>query len=158
MLTVAQREYLTLAILLLIFVILLIPSLLATRAAIRDGLRQQDITYLKRTLEDYYNTHEFYPPTPKHCLISTNPGEWSFVKVMPHDVREEKGYFYRYCQTSGDNKGAAGYFLEAQFEVDQKDQRSFDEDEQRKFHYRILREDGQTLYRVCGGEEKQCEN
>jgi len=157
MLTVAPREYLTLAILLLIFIIFLIPSLLTTRAAVRDGLRQQDITYLKRTLENYYNTHEFYPPSPKHCLISTSPGEWFFVKVMPHDVREEYGYLYRYCATSGDAAGSTGYFLEAQLEVDQKDQRSFDEDEQRKFHYHILHTDGKTLYRVCGGQEKQCQ-
>lgn len=157
MLTVAQREYLTLAILLLIFVILLIPSLLATRAAIRDGLRQQDITYLKRTLEQYFNEHEIYPAISKNCLTSNHPDDWPFIAVLPHAVRENRGFSYRYCVTSANSSGATGYFLEAQLENDQPDTISFDEDEQRKFHYRILHENGQTLYRVCGGEEKQCQ-
>lgn len=154
--TVAQREYLMLAVLAGIFIAALIPSLLTTRAAVRDGLRKEDITYLKRSLEDYYNQHATYPLPADTCITSTNPRSWNFIPALPHDVRESKGFIYRYCVTSRDARGATGYFLEAQFEGDVAGQRAFDEDEQRKFHYRILHENGKTLYRVCGGEQIQC--
>jgi hypothetical protein len=161
MFTIAQKEYLVLACLLFVFVITLIPSLLTARAHVRDGLRREDISYLKRSLEQFYNEHNFYPlPETSNCIASTEPEQWSFIETMPHDVREHTGFVYRYCVTSADSQGqtgALGYFLESQLEVDQPNQRMFDEDELRKFHYRILHEEGKTLYRVCGGEEKQCQ-
>ncbi|MFH1353993.1 MAG: hypothetical protein ABIH36_01775 [bacterium] len=132
MLTIAQREYLTLAILLIVFIAFLVPSLLTTRAEVRDGLRKQEITRLKRSLEDYYNIHESYPLT-----FDASP--------------------YRYVVTGQDESGATGYYLEAQFEVEQKNQAAFDEDESRKFHYRILHQENKILYRVCGGSELQCQ-
>ncbi|MBI4022144.1 MAG: hypothetical protein HY372_02210 [Candidatus Andersenbacteria bacterium] len=156
MLTVAQREYLVLAILALIFVVALIPSLLTSRALVRDGLRKQDITYLKRSLENYYNQRNIYPPIPVDCITTGQPAAWTFVTALPHDIREQPGFVYRYCATSATPLGTTGYFLEAQFESYAPDTRAFDEDEQRKFHFRILHEDGKTLYRVCGGEEMQC--
>lgn len=156
MLSPAQREYLVLAILIFIFVAALIPSLLASSALTRDGLRKQDITYLKRAMEDYYNVHLAYPLPRDACISSANPYLWTFVSVLPHDVRESSGHRYRYCVTLSHAAGATGYFLEAQFETDSPDQRAFDEDEQRKFHYRIMHENGMVLYRVCGGEEQQC--
>jgi type II secretory pathway pseudopilin PulG len=158
MFTDAQREYAAVAILLTIFVAALIPSLLTARASVRDGLRKQDLTYLKRSLEQFYNEHEYYPALAgTNCLTTNRPDRWPFIETLPHDVRETAGFIYRYCVTESDNAGATGYFLEARLEVDQPDQRTFDEDELRKFYFRILHQDGQTLYRVCGGEEKQCE-
>lgn len=154
--TVAQREYLVLALLVGFFIAALIPSLLTTRAAVRDGLRKENITYLKRSLEDFYNQHATYPLPAATCITSTNPQDWNFAPTLPHDVRESKGFAYRYCVTSRNSRGATGYYLEARFEREASDQQAFDEDEQRKFHYRILHANGQTLYRVCGGEEQQC--
>jgi hypothetical protein len=161
----ARREYLVLGLVLIIFFIALIPSLLTSRAQVRDGLRRQDITYLKRSLEQFYNQHTYYPSlADTDCITAAEPARWPFIETLPHDVREHKGFLYRYCVTSADETGlpagqagALGYFLEAQLEVDQPDQRTFDEDELRKFYYRILHEDDKILYRVCGGEEKQCE-
>lgn len=156
MLTRAQREYFFLTALALIYIAFLIPSLLTTRALVRDGLRLQDITYLKRSLEQYFNQHHHYPAIRTPCLTTAEPEAWTFIDVLPHDVREQRGFVYRYCVTSGTPQAAQGYFLEAQFEVNTRDTRAFDEDEQRKFHYRILHENGLTLYRVCGGQETQC--
>ena len=130
--TTAKHEYLVLAILAVIFIVALIPSLLTTRAEIRDGQRKQNITQHKRSLEDYYNIHEYYPMT---------------YEATP----------YSYHVSSHNKLGATGYYLEAQFEVEQKDQTAFDEDESRKFHYRILNQDNKTFYRVCGGIEMQCQ-
>lgn len=129
---IAKREYFVLAVLVIIFIAALIPALLTTRAEVRDGLRKQDITRLKRSLEDFYNIHKYYPMT---------------YEATP----------YSYHVTSQEESGATGYFLEAQFEVEQKDQTTFDEDESRKFHYRILHQENKILYRVCGGTETQCQ-
>src|SRR3989344_6769753 len=154
--TIAQREYAVIAAVLLIFAAALVPSLIVARAEIRDSLRRQDITYLKRSLEQFYNEHEFYPALPdRDCITSREPSQWPFIETLPHDVREGKGFIYRFCITSTAAAGTNGYYLEAQLEVDQDDQRTFDEDELRKFYYRILHEGGKTLYRVCGGEAKQ---
>lgn len=133
MLTVAGREYLVLTFLLLIFVVLLIPSLLTTRAEIRDGLRKQDIATLKHNAEMYFNEHNIYPTS-----LDASP--------------------YRYVVTKTQDQAASGYYIEAELEVEQLDQTAFDEDELRKYHFRILHEDNKILYRVCGGEETQCTN
>jgi hypothetical protein len=156
----AQKEYLVIGVTLGVFIAALIPSLIAARTHVRDGLRRADITYLKRSLEQFNNEHDHYPPLEKSdCVTSREPDHWPFIAALPHDVREERGFLYRYCVTSANpaTGGAAGYFLEAQLEVDQADQTAFDEDELRKFYFRILHEDNRILYRVCGGEEKQCE-
>ncbi|HLD25485.1 MAG TPA: hypothetical protein VJC05_00385 [Candidatus Andersenbacteria bacterium] len=157
MLSVARREYLVLVLLGLIGLGFLAPSLHTARAEVRDGLRRQDITYLKHSLEQFYNEHEFYPLAPE-CLTSTATNEWDFIEVLPHDVKEADGFLYRYCVTSQNQLSATGYFLEAQLEVGQANTVAFDEDELRKFHYRILHAGNKILYRVCGGEEKQCES
>src|SRR5687768_3132610 len=107
MLTTARREYLVLAVLLIIFLVSLIPSLLTSRAHVRDGLRRQDITSLKRSLEQFYNEHEYYPPVRQagpavdgaSCITSLEPDRWPFIEALPHDVRENNGFLYRYCIT-----------------------------------------------------------
>jgi type II secretory pathway pseudopilin PulG len=170
MLTVARGEYAALTLLAGTFITFLIPSLLDTRADIRDGLRKQDIAYLKRSLEQFYNEHNYYPPirarlapqggpraSNTECITTRQPDTWPFIQELPHDVREDRGFDYRYCVTSGNASGATGYFLEARLEGTQPDQHTFDEDELRKFYFRILHSGGKTIYRVCGGEETQCE-
>ena len=111
---------------------MLIPSLLTARAEFRDGLRRQDVAMLKHNAEMYFNEHNVYPSS-----LNTSP--------------------YRYVVTKTQDQAASGYYIEAELEVAQSDRTAFDEDEQRKYFYRILHKDGKTLYRVCGGDEKQCE-
>lgn len=158
--TTGQREYLILTLLLAILLGFTIPSLLTARASVRDGLRRQDITYLKRSLEQFYNANEYYPLiNGADCITSDNPSNWYFIDTLPHDVREDDGHIYRYCVTDTDPAagGAIGYFLEATLEVDQPTGNFFDEDESRKFYYRQFTENDRTIYRVCGGTEMQCE-
>jgi hypothetical protein len=172
-LTRAQWEYLTLALLLATMLLLLIPAIINARAQVRDDLRRADLTNLKRALEQYNNTYNHYgqaPTADAHCTVNSDHTSWmlgdgspllteQFIDAIPHDVREDKGHVYQYCMTgvSQSSQTVAGYYLQAELEVKQDDTRTFDEDESRKFHYRILHQDGQVLYRICGGTETQCE-
>lgn len=141
------------------------------RTAVRDDLRKQDMTNLKRALERYNNLHTFYvtPPDGKVGCTSSSADSWffgeqsplvkeQFIDAIPHDVREDRGFTYSYCTTDIQKKVATSFYLEAMFESDMPEGIFFDEDEQRKFDYRVLYENGKTLYRVCGGEEKQCKS
>jgi len=146
-------------------------AIVYARQEVRDDLRRQDVAKIKRALENYNNEHNFYAKPPggqPQCTKSTDIGSWffsdsspilaeGFTDAIPHDVREETGYWYEYCVTAADAKGALGFYLQAALEVDQDDMTGFDEDEARKYHYRVLNEAGRTLYRVCGGSETQCE-
>lgn len=169
--TRAQWEYAAAAAIALLIIALLIPAILTARASIRDDLRRSDITNLKRAAEMYYNQHNFYPTPPGNqpsCTSVTEQDSWLFggtspllkeqhINAIPHDVRESRGHTYRYCATQIAGGNIAGYFFEAQLEVGQPETVALDEDETRNFHYRVLREDGKILYRVCGGTETQCQ-
>lgn len=168
-----RYELLVVGTILIISLGFLTVAIFNARAYVRDDLRRQDLTNIKRALEQYYNKHERYP-TPKpmsdsapSCTSSNDLNSWffgmnspliteQFTDVMPHDTREEKGVAYTYCITHASSPGQS-YYLEAQLEGNYELGRAFDEDEQRKFHYLILRENDRTFYRVCGGKEKQCE-
>ncbi len=79
-----------------------------------------------------------------------------FIDAIPHDVRERRGFAYSYCITQAPKKQVTAFYLEAALESNAQEGIFFDEDEQRKFDYRVVIENGKKLYRVCGGEEKQC--
>jgi type II secretory pathway pseudopilin PulG len=147
-------------------------SIFYARTAVRDDLRKQDITNIKHALEQYFNTHEFYVTSPENSQQLTctqnSPDSWlfsdaspllreQFIDAIPHDVRESKGHVYRYCVTSLSRGKATGFYLEAQLESKAPVGVFFDEDEERKFGFRVLKENGKRLYRVCGGQETQCE-
>lgn len=169
--TRAQIEYMVAGIITMILVALLLNSVIHARAAVRDDLRKTDLSDLKRGSEMYFNQHMFYPAPLDHtlgCTSSDDPHSWFFghkspllieqrLNAIPHDVRETQGYTYRYCITDIQNETAAGYYFEAQLEVNQPDIVAVDEDETRNFTYRVLHEERKILYRVCGGTEKQCE-
>lgn len=158
----------------LVFVVLIaaymIPAIGYTRADVRDDLRKTDIAQLKQALERYNNTAKHYVPSPDGHLACTNSidvNSWLFgpnsplvkqkiVTAIPHDVRESATQNYQYCITDIQNNQVTAYYLQAQLENYQPDQIGFDEDEARKYAFRILNENGHTLYRVCGGSEKQC--
>lgn len=164
-----QRELTTIVVVGCIVLGIAAYSVNFSRAQVRDDLRKQDITNLKRSLEQYNNVHESYvssPTTEKECTQSSS-GSWffgdtspilneQFIDAIPHDVREHKGHVYTYCVTSTNDKQATGFYLQAILEADIEEGVYFDEDEKRKFGYRILREDNKLLYRVCGGEDVQC--
>lgn len=149
----------------------IVPAFQAARAEVRDDLRRQDITNLKRALEGYNNiyTHYVTPPKAAAACTTSSADSWFFgerspllkeqvLDVIPHDVREQAGLVYTYCVTQWDENGqAGGYYLQATLEQDALDMVGFDEDELRKFSYRIMHEAGRVQYRVCGGNEKQCE-
>ncbi|MBI1833778.1 MAG: hypothetical protein HYR90_03040 [Candidatus Andersenbacteria bacterium] len=155
-----------------IALIILIPAFLYARTQARDHLRVEDITNLKQAVEVYHNDREYYPTPPKskpHCTDSRTVDSWFFgpqspivkgqyIDVSPHDIRESDTQYYRYCVTDIRKGEAKGYFFEASLELPQNDVIAFDEDETRKFDYRILHEDDKALYRVCGGTETQCRN
>lgn len=166
----AKREYLTLGTIGIIFLCFLGYSLLFSRTHIRDDLRKQDVTNLKRAVEQYNNATTYYPTPPDKqigCTNSTDSNSWFFgsnsplldemvIDAIPHDVREHEGYVYSYCVTRLENGVTKDFYIQAQLEIPAEDIRAFDEDELRKFDYRIVNENGMTLYRVCGGDELQC--
>lgn len=167
----ARGEAIILSLAILVFIALLGNAVWQARQTVRDGLRQQDITNLKRALEKYNNRHNSYPAPLEGataCTAATDNDSWFFgdrsvllkegdIDAIPHDLREKRGYVYRYCATNTDNKTGQGYFIEAQLEQTLPPIIAFDEDESRKFTYQILSENGKTLYRVCGGTERQCD-
>lgn len=165
-----QREYAVIAILLCIFGALTAQAVISGRAYVRDDLRQQDITHLKQALEKYFNAHEFYvtPPAGQSSCTSSSAESWFFsdaspllaeqhTDAIPHDVRERSGFKYTYCATHQYQGNTTGYYLEAEMETNKQPGRFFDEDEKRKFGYRIMKDGNRTLYRVCGGSETQCD-
>lgn len=168
--TRAQAEYLAATVIAAIVLALLIPAILNARAAVRDDLRRADITNLKHALEMYNNQHVSYPAPPGSqpgCTRSDDTDSWLFgdtspllkkqhINALPHDVRESRGHTYSYCVTNIQNSATAGYYLEAELEVEQPDTVDHDYDETRNFDYRVLHEGGKILYRVCGGTETQC--
>lgn len=176
-LTRAHIEYLAAAAIAAIVLALLIPAILNAWAAVRDDLRRADITNLKHALEMYNNQHVFYPTPPSGaealreggpvCTRNDDVNSWLFgvaspllkeqhIDALPHDVRESRGRAYSYCVTNIQNSATAGYYLEAELEVEQPDTVDHDYDETRNFDYRVLHEGGKILYRVCGGTETQC--
>lgn len=153
--------------------LVLFPAVFQARTAVRDDLRVQDLTLLKQALEEYNNTHNFYVTPPSTatsaCTTSIELDSWLFgsasslikegdIDALPHDVRESRHRYYAYCATEIQNGRAAGYYLEAHLEQQLEPKIGFDEDEARKFDYRILYQDDKTLYRVCGGTETQCKS
>ncbi|MEK7499581.1 MAG: hypothetical protein AAB649_03170 [Patescibacteria group bacterium] len=166
---VAKHEFMIVGAALLLFGFIALYSIIYARSAVRDDLRKQDITNMKHALEQYYNTHESYiaPHTGLPNCTSSSKDSWffgdnspliqgQFIDAIPHDVRESRGYIYTYCASGINNNGARGYVLEASMESNMTEGVFFDEDEQRKFDYRVLLEKGILKYRVCGGEEDQC--
>lgn len=165
-----KREALAITLLLVLAIGFGIPAFREAREDVRDDLRKNDLTNLKRSLEAYYNDFEKYPFSNKDndpCTQSNDLNSWLFsgdsllllgqyIDAIPHDVRESSGFVYRYCVTSYRDQPGRGFFLEAQLEDNPPVGLYFDEDERRKFDYRILTEDGKTLYQVCGGTELQC--
>lgn len=165
----AKHELRVIGCALFLFLGLATYSISYARAAVRDDLRKQDVTNMKRALEQYYNVHGSYvtPPREASRCTSTNPDSWffgnsspllqaQFIDAIPHDVRESKGFVYSYCTSGATENGAQAFYLEATMESNVREGVFFDEDEQRKFGYRVLLEDGEKLYRVCGGDEQQC--
>lgn len=157
----------------LVFVVLGLGSyaFMFGRATVRDELRLADLTNIKHALEKYNNIYTFYTTGPTYevgCTYSDDPQSWFFgsqspllkaqvIDALPHDVRETPDRRYAYCTTSLSNNKTDGYYLEARLEVDQPDRLVFDEDEERKFYYRILHENDRIFLRLCGGVEKQCQ-
>lgn len=134
----ARWEAVALVVLLLVLLAFAIPAFLHARAEVRDDLRRDDLTNLKRELEQYNNKFKVYPAISGGQEGCTPKGS------------------YTYCVTQVEAGQTVGFYVEAQLEVPQPDTIGFDEDESRKFAYRIINENHRTLYRVCGGTETQC--
>ncbi|MEX0650115.1 MAG: hypothetical protein WD200_03875 [Candidatus Andersenbacteria bacterium] len=166
----AKYEYLVIGALGILALLIIIPAVFKARIAVRDDLRMQDMAILKQAVEQYNNTHDFYvtpPTTTSPCTTSMELDSWLFgsnsslikeghIDALPHDVRESTDRHYVYCATDIQSGRTTGYYLEAHLEQRLEPEIGFDEDESRKFDYRILNQDDKTLYRVCGGTETQC--
>lgn len=140
-------EMIAVLVLAAMFLVFALPALFYARADIRDDGRKNDIAQLKHALEQYNNKANNYIATP-----DGQPGCINSKAIKAPAITSD----YRYCVTQVTGKQITGYYLEAQLENHQADYIGFDEDEDRKYAFRILNENGHTLYRVCGGEEKQC--
>lgn len=123
---IAQREAFVLLAALIIFMGLLYPALLHARREARDGIRRNEVAAFKKLLEQYYNEHETYPLK---------------FSAAPHE----------YIVTSSTSIGVTAWYLRAQLENSHGSQAGHDEDEGRKYDFRLIREGESTYYEVCGG-------
>ena len=188
----AKHEYLAIAFLALTALIFLIPAALHARQIARDDMRKIDLSQFKRTLEHYHNQHDHYltpptdvltnQPTLPLCTNQADPDSWffgpssplranGFLPTMPTDPhrthRTDHAHSYTYCVTElSDKATTTGYYVETTLEQTIPSNQlgtGFDEDEQRKYHYRQLAVPSKTTpaiikYRVCGGTETQCQS
>jgi len=168
----AKIEFWVFGIVVLAWVVVVIVAANAARAAVRDDLRQTDMEHLKIALEKYNNEFEHYVAAPagaEACTKSTDGDSWlfgdqsplllgKFTDALPHDVREGRGRWYTYCATDMRDGKAFGYYMQAMLEVPRSEGLMFDEDENRKYYYRIVSDNNKILYVLCGGEEEQCDS
>jgi len=165
MLRRARKEAVVLVVGGTIFFAFIFNGIMYARSQVRDNLRQTDFTNLKHALEQYNNAHGYYvgPPAGAAACTSSGPASWffgegspllneQFIDAISHDVRESRGQTYTYCAMGK----TEGYYLEARLESHFAEGVFFDDDEHRKFGYRVLTSQGHLLYRVCGGTETQC--
>ncbi len=123
---ITQREALVFLVGVVVFLALLFPALRYARRETRDGIRRNEIAAFKQVLEQYYNTHETYPAE---------------FDASPH----------RYVVTEMDGAGARAWYLRAQLENKHPTQAGYDEDEGRKYNFRLVQKGSVTFYEVCGG-------
>lgn len=125
--SIAKREYLVLvgcSILLLSFIF---PSLLHARRETRDGIQREAVAQKKRSLEDVNNKLGYYP-------VSFSAAPFSYYVTMKE----------------GDK--ALGWYIAGPIENPQKSGSFYDAEEGHNFFYRYVKENGKTLYEICGGE------
>ncbi|MEX1997144.1 MAG: hypothetical protein WEA04_00490 [Candidatus Andersenbacteria bacterium] len=125
--TRALKEIGVVALLVMLVIGMVVPSLQHARRERRDGQRREDVAGLKRELEMYFNQHETYPLT--------------FTPPAP----------YQYVIMTADTSGALGWYVRAPLENKAEPRADFDYEEGHNFYYRVVREREQTFYDVCGG-------
>lgn len=123
---IQRREALVFLVGVVIFLALLFPALMYARRETRDGIRRNEIAAFKQVLEQYYNTHETYPRV---------------FDASPHE----------YVVSEADGAGAKSWYLRAQLENKHTAEAGYDEDEGRKYNFRLVQEGSVTFYEVCGG-------
>lgn len=114
---------------LIIFLLLLYPSLRHARREARDEIRRTEVAGRKVELEQYFNKHHTYP-----------------LKFDAHP--------HRYVVTEQDEGGAAAWYLQAQLELPHESLHDYDAEAGRNYYYRYQNRNGRTFYEVCGGTPK----
>lgn len=156
-----------------IFLMLFIGAAGYARREYHDGLRRQKLREIKFELERAFNTTNGFPLHPSGdltwCGSTEDPEDWFFTAFLKrerrwenpvHDSQPSHESFFRYCSTALGGKTAkgkplaAGFFLEATMENPRKDSTGFNTEY--NIFERTLTENGQTLFRICGGTETQC--
>ncbi len=123
---IAQREGLIIGGTVVVFLALLFPALLYARREARDGIRRNEIAAFKQVLEQHYNKYEAYP-----LEFNAHPHEYVVIEKAGTE--------------------AASWYLRAELENPHTTSAGHDEDEGRKYDYRLIHTEGRTYYEVCGG-------
>lgn len=127
--TTARREVTALALAALIFAVLLVPALQHARREARDGQRREALAAAKQQLEQHYNKHEMYP-------------------------RTFTGDNFEYVVLEVDSRGATAWYLRTALENSAPPQAGFDPEEGHNYYFRVLRDQAQTFYDICGGTSR----
>ncbi len=157
----------------LLFFLLLLPAVRDARRDARDDQRLNDLSQIKRTLEQYYNMHSVFPRTsraePLTCVFS-DTNDWGslgmsedsflFDPPLPRE-RQWRRFPYAYCPTTvgqkRDEGSMSGFFLQAALEHPRLSGSGFDTQEGRNFRYRVIYDRTWTFYRICGGDDPSCD-
>lgn len=93
-----------------VFLILVVVSVQLKKA--RDARRKADIEMLRKALDEYYDTFNYYPQTLPACDGSFKLGETNLISSVPCDPQTKKPYVY---ETDG-KQYSAWYRLYAKLE------------------------------------------
>lgn len=124
--TSAKKEYLVLALCVIILLGLLLPSLMHARREYRDGGEKENIARLKRQLEDINNKQGYYP-----LMLSVAP--------------------YEYHVTKSEGEAALEWYIRGVLENYHENSSAYDAEEGHNFWYRYINEGNGTYYEICGG-------
>lgn len=168
-----RSEAVVLGAIIVIFLVLFVGAARYARQEYRDGLRRHHLREIKFELERSFNTMNGFPLHPSGdlswCGSTEDSEDWFFTAFLKRERRwanpvgtpsSSHGMFYRYCPTVLGGKTAkgkplaAGFFLEAIMENAREDSHGFNTEY--NIFERTVAENGQTLFRICGGTEPQC--
>ncbi len=126
--TLGKREVGVIIALAVLLVVSIIPALLDARREARDGAQRDALAAVKRKLEDVNN------------------------KIGYHSVDFDASPFM-FVVTQQSGKQALGWYVRAELEQNLTPLSGFDFEGEHNFYYRVSRENGQTFYDICGGND-----
>ncbi|MEK7582056.1 MAG: hypothetical protein AAB488_01860 [Patescibacteria group bacterium] len=94
-----------------------------TRAKARDTERVNNIKYLKKVLQNYFNENRSYPVALDHNFLGAD-----YIKIIPKDPGTGKDYFYAVVSL-GKTRRCVDYHLGANLEITELDSDIFKTDD-----------------------------